>query len=380
MIKMKVFSFVTLFFFISTVQAQTPTSWKHVSLGSSHTCALSTSNELYCWGNNYSGQLGVGLSDVHRVTRPSMVSLSEDTKQLSLAGTHSCALSIQGNIACWGDNMRYLLGPGSYRRFAPRPLPAQTPAMSLSMGSSHACLVKDNNTAQCWGDNFFGQLGTGRTRRELTPTNVVEPSPLSDIQVGENFTCLQTQSGQVKCWGNNYFGQLGIGFPTNQSKDNQSYMLPQLVELGRVSSEIATGEHFACSLLDNKQVKCWGNNQSGQLGIGSQTNKAQPTSLTFSENVQKLALGKQHACAILQNGTLQCWGDNQYGQLGIGSRDSQTTPTTVALGQSAKQISLGDKHTCALLADDSLKCWGDNIQGQLGLGHRVLKTTPQSIN
>lgn len=112
MIKMKVFSFVTLFFFISTVQAQTPTSWKHVSLGSSHTCALSTSNELYCWGNNYSGQLGVGLSDVHRVTRPSMVSLSEDTKQLSLAGTHSCALSIQGNIACWGDNMRYLLGPG----------------------------------------------------------------------------------------------------------------------------------------------------------------------------------------------------------------------------------------------------------------------------
>ncbi|NOH72429.1 hypothetical protein F0225_13925 [Vibrio pectenicida] len=376
---MKTFYLVSLFLFISNVHAQIPNYWKQVSLGSSHTCAVSESDTIYCWGNNYSGQLGLGLSNVHFISRPTAVNLSGEKKQISLSASHSCSLSTLGEATCWGNNSRYLLGQGLYRLVAPRTLSLQNSVQFISMGSSHACLIKNDNEAQCWGDNFFGQLGTGQTQPELFPTTVIEQSSLTNIQVGDNFTCLQTVSGQVKCWGNNYFGQLGIGFPANRTQDNQSYLLPQTVQLGIPSISVAVGQHFACSLLNNHQIKCWGNNQSGQLGIGHRRNKARPTSLTFAENVQKLALGKQHACAILQSGTLQCWGSNQYGQLGIGNYQTQTTPTTVTLGQNAKHISLGDRHTCAILEDDTLKCWGDNIKGQLGLGHREPKTTPQTV-
>ena len=129
-----------------------------------------------------------------------------NTRQLSLTDDHSCALSTQGNIACWGDNMRYLLGPGSY--LFSKTIAESNLSLALSMGSSHACLIKANNAAQCWGDNNY-QLGTGRTRRELSPTNVMG-KPHKRYPSGRKFHMPTNSIRPSKMLGNNYSGQLGI--------------------------------------------------------------------------------------------------------------------------------------------------------------------------
>ena len=371
--------FILLLLGITSVQAQVPRTWQHMDLGSTHTCAISTYGQLSCWGNNYSGEVGVGVSDVDFFNTPQNVNLRHSIYSVDLGGTHACVTLTDGSVKCWGSNRRHLLGPNLHRIISPTDYELDDIPTKMSIGHDHACYILADKTAKCWGENFYGQLGTGSTNPRLYPQAVLNEQGIEQIETGGNFSCLLNDSGQVKCWGNNYFGQLGIGFPPWRVQDTRSYLLPQSVDLESRAIKISTGKFFGCALMENNRVSCWGNNQFGQLGIGSRQNSALPQYVDFIDNAVDLAAGDYHACAVLSDSSLQCWGNNQYGQLGNGNDIAQERAVNVDISQNIHSISLGKQHSCALLNNGVMKCWGDNINGQLGIGNNVSTSVPQTV-
>jgi alpha-tubulin suppressor-like RCC1 family protein len=220
------------------------------------------------------------------------------------------------------------------------------------------------------------KLGTGRSARAIATKN--------------QHTCALLDNDQIKCWGWNSYGQLGVG-DTNARGDGPGEVgdaLP-IVNLGtgRSARAVATGFEHTCALLDNGQIKCWGHNDVGQLGLGvagdrgdnpGEMGDALPSvDLGTGRSARAIAAGKSHTCAILDNDQVKCWGRNDVGQLGLGDtqyRGAQggmgdALPSVdLGTGRSARAIAEGESHTCVLLDNDQVKCWGDNSWGQLGLG------------
>jgi alpha-tubulin suppressor-like RCC1 family protein len=209
-----------------------------------------------------------------------------------------------------------------------------------------------------------------------------------------NFSCARTSIGSVKCWGFNNLGQLGLGDTTSVggAPNEMGSALPA-VDLGLVGHsviDVQLGNDFACALIDDGSVRCWGNNSYGQLGVGSlhspigtspadMGSSLQPVDLGTGRTATAIALGLSHACALLDDASLKCWGLNQQGQLGLGdtlSRGSQPSDMgdnlpAIALGtgRHATAVSANADHTCALLDNGSVKCWGNGFYGELGQGN-----------
>ncbi len=219
------------------------------------------------------------------------------------------------------------------------------------------------------------------------------------VTAGEQFSCALLYNGSVKCWGVNNSGQLGLGDTDNRG-DNTNEMGDNLpaVDLGtgRTATAIQSGIHHTCAILDNGSVKCWGQNDQGQLGQGDTDNRGDGPNemgiyllkvnlgtdgLGNDRTAKKISLGFKHTCAILDDNTTKCWGANDSGQLGLGDPDNRGDATgemgdnlpAVDLGTSryAVTISAGNSHTCALLDDATVKCWGDGYYGQLGYGNNT---------
>lgn len=144
--------------------------------------------------------------------------------------------------------------------------------------------------------------------------------------------------------------------------------------------QIDAGELFTCVALGTGAVRCWGDNEYGQLGLGhtdilgDEPGEMPTPDLDLGGPVERIALGPEHACALMQDGAVRCWGRNDGGQLGHGNTSNcgdepgEMPPPVVPLGEPAVGIAAGWRHTCALLASGALNCWGDNTYGQLGLG------------
>lgn len=145
---------------------------------------------------------------------------------------------------------------------------------------------------------------------------------------------------------------------------------------------LAAGQDFTCALLDDATVRCWGENDDGQIGDGSTRVAWRPAPVSGLSQVAAIAAGRRHACAVLEDGTARCWGDNEHGQLGDGTEIDRSAPVVVRDLRGAIAIGAGDAHTCAVLHDGSMRCWGSNGSGQLGRGApwgmSKTRTTPTS--
>lgn len=204
-------------------------------------------------------------------------------------------------------------------------------------------------------------------------------------------TCARFDDGRVKCWGSNSAGQLGIGGTANQG-DQPGEMGTSLAAVdlgtGRAALDAGVGSSFACALLDDRSVKCWGSNDSGQLGLGDTLARGDEAGemgdtlpsvdLGTGAFALELSVGNAHACVRLQAGTVKCWGNNASGQLGLSDAENQgdqagemgdSLPAVeLGAGRTAGSLTAADRYTCARLDDASLKCWGINSDGDLGLG------------
>jgi alpha-tubulin suppressor-like RCC1 family protein len=327
--------------------------------GANRTCARFDSGKIKCWGRDNMGQLGLG----------------DTIKRGDGAGE-------------MGDKLPFVdLGAG-------------TQVTGLAVGEFHTCALIDAGQVKCWGANESGQLGLGdQSNRgdkagqmgEALPLVSLPAATVSELAAGNQHTCARFSSGKLACWGANGSGQLGLGDTSNRG-DQPGEMgdsLP-LVDLGAglMITHLATGSAHTCALLDTGQVKCWGSNKMGQLGLGDtldrgtmpgQMGDALPfVDLGTGQKATALAVGLAHSCALLDSGLVKCWGANDQGQLGLGDttprgdKAGQMGDALPALDLGAGVLSLrsGASHQCALLDGGQAKCWGANAQGQLGLGDK----------
>ena len=296
--------------------------------------------------------------------------------KVAIAYRAMCVILDDGNVKCWGSNsfgqsglptgVTYISEPNAID-FGPDRF-----ATSIAAGTYHVCAILDEGSVVCWGRGNVGQLGNNLTSDEYLPQKVDlgQGRTAVSIDSGSSHTCAILDDGSLKCWGMGSSGQLGIGTNTNHNT-------PQSVNLGsgRTAVSVSAGMSHTCVILDNGNLKCWGYNYRGQLGIGSTTSQLtpQPVNLGTGRTADMVSAGGHHTCAVLDDGSLKCWGYNQYGQLGIGTSGSsagKTTPQTVNLGsgRTADLIDSGQENTCTITDDNVIKCWGRNYNGMLGLG------------
>ena len=353
--------------------------------GGAHACALLENGEVRCWGENGFGQLGTG--DTTGLTVASAPLVFPDgfvPRKLVMGDQHSCAISSDGRIKCWGSDQKGQLGPpatGDVHSPGPDLELRSAPVSALAAGDDHTCALLESGAIKCWGRNVEGQLGVGDTvDRGVQPDQMGASLPAVDlgggataVSAGALHTCAVLATGGVKCWGANDSGELGTG-------DTSALLAPasSSIALGGPASALALGSGFSCALLASGAIKCWGRNDVGQLGMGDLQNRLAPARsvVPIASRAAAIAAGAAHACALLADGRLQCWGANDSGQLGVGDDAPRATPTTVGLGETALAISARGNQSCVLLSKGRIRCWGDNAHGQLGLGDAVARSAP----
>ena len=235
------------------------------------------------------------------------------------------------------------------------------------------------NTLWCWGDGTFGELGTGHTTSANLPQQVTKRTAgWNSITVGGFHTCATRSDGTLWCWGYNDFGQLGIGNTISQD-------LPQQVTSPAADGWASgtAGYQHTCAARSDTTLWCWGNDREGELGIGNsigQYEVPQQVTVPAGTGWTSPVSGGFHTCATRTH-ALWCWGQNDSGQLGIGSTAGEDLPQRVRVPTSTgwSLIALGTFHTCATHTGHTLWCWGNNFQGQLGIGSTANQDLPQQV-
>ncbi|MCW1968140.1 MAG: RCC1 repeat-containing protein, partial [Anaerolineae bacterium] len=335
-----------------------------VAAGKSHTCAITSAGWVMCWGDNAFGQLGDG-STVQRPTPVYVVGLSQKVLAIGAGEAHTCALTQTAEVKCWGANGAGQLGNGNTSQ---QLMPVGVFGLSqdisaIAVGGNHTCALSRTAGVRCWGQNTQGELGDNSLTNRLTPVSVLGlGADIRTIATGEAHTCALTHAGGVKCWGYNGAGQVGDGSTLNRIRPVDVTGLTQGIHA------IAVGGYHTCAITLNSWVKCWGYNGSGQLGDGGTLNRPVAVDVAaLNQGVIGLAAGKFHTCAFDHRSSVKCWGGNVWGALGDGSKSDQATPTEVlGLNQSILGLSAGESHTCALTGNNGILCWGANDAGQLG--------------
>jgi alpha-tubulin suppressor-like RCC1 family protein len=197
----------------------------------------------------------------------------------------------------------------------------------------------ENGGVKCWGANFFGQLGDGSTADRHTPVNVKNLSGVKAVAAGSSHTCAVTSGGGVKCWGYNGWGQLGDGTTADR------YTPFPVSNLDSGVKALAAGFSHTCALTTAGGVKCWGRNNSGQLGDNATTDRHEPT-LALHEDIRAITAGDEHTCALTVGGGVLCWGGNSHGQLGDHTHTDRHMATNVlGLSSGVAAASAGSSHT-----------------------------------
>ena len=289
-----------------------------ISAGGEHTCAVLNTGEVKCWGKNSSGQLGDGTKKLS--AEPVNVHGLTNVISVSAGSEHTCAITKEGGAVCWGKNAFGRIGNGSNTRLLPLPVDVNgltSGVSSLSAGNEHTCAVTNDGAIKCWGHNNYGQVGDDTTKNQTSPTDVVNLGHgAKAISTGFSTSCAVTQSSGIQCWG-------WIG-----SQD--SYTSPQqLAGLEQNLVAVTAGADHICGLTEEEVVKCLGENEYGQLGNGTKNATYTATNVDGLGKVVSIAANFYYKCALLSSGEVFCWGSNSSGQLGNGTNTDSLRPVQV---------------------------------------------------
>ncbi|MCX7556158.1 pre-peptidase C-terminal domain-containing protein [Xanthomonadaceae bacterium JHOS43] len=357
-----------------------------LALGNEHSCALRTTGTVLCWGRGTNGRLGSG-STANRNTPTAVASLPGPVAQIAAGTAHTCALTQNGNLHCWGDNSDWQLGDSEDVDARTRPAVVAEfprPIRQIALGSDFTCVQMEGSMVTCFGRMNDGRLGragahTGRSIRKA-PVNGF-PSAVHRASASGSFGCAATIAGAAYCWGSNQYGQLGNGERLSSGTNVDSYGPTAVSGLGSRVASVVTGAEHACALLIDGTVWCWGRNDAGQLARASSDDQRTPARVAGIENPVAIAAGERHTCALTGSGGVRCWGANDAGQLGDGSQTTRRTPVAVTnLQAGVAAISAGSRHTCALLETGKIRCWGANDSRQLGDNTSSNRTTPVDVS
>lgn len=252
-----------------------------VSAGLDHACALLVDSSCRCWGEGTNGRLGYG--DEADVSDPSSradgisVGVRQDTRVVQIAAgeEHTCAVTIHGDVRCWGFGARGQLGSAGGS-------PADVPDPSL----------------------------------EVLPVQLDERGvQVVHVAVGDSFSCALMADGAVRCFGESITNALGIGRQLLVDPSMQSFSVPLDLE-GTSAVQVVAGNAHACALLEGGTIKCWGSNANGQLGQGNVIGVQYPFTVgsivldAAGSRAISISAGSFHTCALLDDGAVKCWGGN----------------------------------------------------------------------
>jgi alpha-tubulin suppressor-like RCC1 family protein len=353
-----------------------------ISGGSFHTCALTTAGSVKCWGRNGLGELGDG-TNISSATPVDVVGLGSGIAAVSAGGLHSCALTTSGAVKCWGENQYGQLGDGTntYSTTPVNVVGLGSGIATVSAGAGHSCAVTTAGAVKCWGSNAIGQLEDGTNANSTTPVEVVGlGSGVATVSAGGAHSCAVTTTGAVKCWGINGSGAPGFGIGLLGDGTTADSSTPvDVLGLGSGVTTVSAGDGHSCAVTTAGAVKCWGDNDSGDLGDGTITNSVAPVDVVgLGSGVTAVSAGWSHTCAVTTAGAVKCWGGSPYyGVLGDGATGQSSTPVDVlGLGSGVATVAAGAVHSCVVTTAGAVNCWGDNSNGQLGDGTTTAADMP----
>jgi len=329
----------------------------------SHTCGINYNGELFCVGNNTSGELGNNST-----TQLSTFTQIDDGmlyREIKSGQNHTCGLTEPGELRCFGLNSSGQLGLGdTTTRLTPTIVDTTKSFISVSTKGNNTCAIDATGALYCFGENAFGELGDNSTTTRLSPTLIDSGVSYKAIAMGKNHACGITTSDALKCWGRNQLSQLGDGGVTDS-------LTPIVVDSGVSYAQIATGENHTCALTTSNVLKCWGDNSVWQVSSASGATVPSPITIESGTSFSQVSAGMDHTCAIdgtTEFGVLKCWGGNSQGQLGTGSTSTRSSAVTIVSGTDFGAIDAGARVTCAIAKDKRMYCFGNASAGALGFG------------
>ncbi len=348
-----------------------------VGRGYGHSCALLRSGQVKCWGDNENGPLGDG--DTNSSAIPMTVTGLMDAVAVAGGHNHTCAVRVGGTVQCWGHNWFGQLGIGVHE--SPNiTTPVTVNGLSgirptIAVGASHTCVITAEGGVKCWGYNSRGQLGDGSTTDRDLPVDVVGlTSGVKALSANASDTCALMEAGDVRCWGDNTYGQLGNGTTEDSS-------VPVTVPGLSAASGVAVGGYHACAVVSGGAVRCWGHNHLGQLGDGTTTDSPVPVAVNgLSSGVAQVGAMGFGTCVRTASGAAECWGINSSGSLGDGTTTNRAEPVgVVGLDAGVADLGVSGGGACVVMDTGGMKCWGYGNNGMLGNGTWVDSSVPVDV-
>ena len=329
--------------------------------------------EVFVWGSDHFGQLGLGNSHHKSYPIPKFCSFSILIKSLSCGDHHSGFVSSSGHIYTMGSNIDGRLGIGDFNtKFSASPCLVDSLAAynvsTIACGGGHSLVTTDEGKVYAWGCGESGALGQGNTQNQWTPINVRLVSGATPVQVScgtkHSAVLLRTNVGNcVYMCGSGESGQLGTG---KREKELQLVQIKTSEEM----VQIACGVFHSGLVSASGKVFVTGGNSFGQLGLGTKKSTCVLQKVEAIEHIRiRGILCAGHSAAISDTGDVYVWGTGVFG--------AYVLPHKVCGG--AREVSIGGSFTL-VVKDDGIYSWGNNTNGELGLGDYEVRESPAVIN
>ncbi len=379
-----------------------------LSSGGAHTCMVGLDRNGYCWGNNDDGQLGNNSTTDSLIPVPVYtggVLFGKKLLKIEAGINHTCAITTESLLYCWGQNTYGGVGNGTSGNFYDEPVAitggtlASRTVRAVALGDLHTCVIADTNAAHCWGRNFYGQVGNAATMgagsvNVLSPVAVNTASSslsgrtIREISASYAHTCVIADNNTAHCWGQGDNGELGNNGTANSNIAVAVNVGASSSLTGRTVRQIAMGGGNACVIADNNTAHCWGEGSLNANGDNSVIDRLIPVAVNTAagsglngKTVRQIKAASGYACAIASDNNGYCWGYGANGRLGNNATSNAPVPVAVntaglLAGKTLQSISLGGGASCAIASDVKVYCWGGNASGQYGNGGTTESSVP----
>ena len=349
--------------------------WMRVASGRNHRLAINSRGELYAWGHNDEGQLGIGTT-TDKELAPQRVGRDSDWKAVSGGEDHSLALKSDGTLYAWGKNDRGQLGIGSTNNEnAPQQVGNGSDWEAIAAGGGHSLALKSDGTLYSWGANSIGQLGNGENGADFADISKDKTAPIQigtdrdwrTVSAGSSHSLAIKTDNTLHVWGNNATGQLGLGDTTDKNS-------PTRVSTGWKT--VSAGFAHSLALKNDNTLYAWGWNWKGQVGNGKSGSTSEkettPQKISAETNWNGIAAGDLHSLVFKDNGELYAWGHNTTGQLGLDDFTNRDRPEKVGSDTDWKAIGVGEVSSFTLKENGTLYAMG--FSELLGIGTDTPRT------
>jgi alpha-tubulin suppressor-like RCC1 family protein len=374
----------------SSINVAVVPHFTQIATGGQHTCGITGTRRLYCWGSDINGNLGVGTntSSCPQINGgcsvvPVPVTGAERFVFVTAGEFHTCALTKTGVAYCWGGNYYGQAGIGSVggEVRVPTAVAGGHTFRSISAGRMHTCAIDTAGDSWCWGWDSWGQLGAGITGGDRcsffgtnepcsgTPLKVAGPVRFAEVMGAEKISCGRALSGAAYCWG----AEVGGTERTDcQAGENANCTRTPLLQVGgTIFTRVGMGGVYRCGQKSDGVLWCWGADYYGSFGNGTASPYSPDTAVRAAggKTYSQLTFGSAHMCG-LNGDAVECWGQNYYGQAGGPIGSDRYNPGPINGGLSFASVTSGPNAftNCGISTAGRAYCWGNGELGNLGNG------------